>query len=354
LYAEHARCLLKAGQRPQARKLFRALYEATLKDKMLPALDGDFRLALQGDATSADAWTGLLRQTGHRLVQEKRRPAVLALARQCWQLSDPALANQLVGLALAGIGESKERVPLTLAAVAFFQESAQLPQADDLLHGLLADAMLARRADLWRLATDIAAKRDMTGRSLEFLERALDAEYARLPEVIDLSAVRQEYGKLLEHYQHLADAMVTLKVRPPDGFLAKVVRTADRWRALDREQTTACEAAARILQALGDRELGWDYLTTPVGLKPNEAEPWVSLAQSLRRTGDLGLADRAYRAACESEPTNADYLWDRAQNLRQAGKEPEARAVLRQIAEGRWQPRFQPTQARARAQLGES
>jgi tetratricopeptide (TPR) repeat protein len=351
---ENARSLLRAGRRPVARQAFRALYERTLKEDVLPPVDGDFRLALLGGDTGSDGWTELLRRTAEQLVQRKHRPAALALARQCWQLSDPALANQLVAVALEGVREDKERLPLTLAAVAFFQESAQLPQADELLQTLLTDAKQARRPELWRLAADIAAKRDMTGRSLECLERALDAEYGKLPEVIDLQTARQEYGKLLEHYQNLADAMVTLRVRPPEGFLAKVVRTADRWRALDREQASACQTAARILRTLADRELGWDYLTTPVGLKPNEAEPWLGLAQSLRRTGDLDLAERAYRAACEAEPTNADYLWDRAQNLRQAGKGPEARQLFRRIAEGRWQPRFQPTQARAKAQLAES
>jgi hypothetical protein len=350
---EFARSLFKAGQRAEARKRFRTLYEETLQDGILPPVDADFRQALQGGSATADLWTELLRKTAQGLVKEQRRPAVLALARQCWQLEDPALADQLIAIALDGAPE-KERTPLSVAAVEFFRETAQLPQADDLLHKLLADAKLARRADLWRLAADVAAKRDMTGRSLECLEHALDAEYAKLPAVIDLETVRTEYGKLLEHYQNLADAMVTLKVQPPAGFLAKVVRTADRWRALDREQASACQTAARILRALGERELGWDYLTTPVGLKPNEAGPWVELAQGLRRTGDLSLADRAYRAAAEAEPTNADYLWERADNLRQAGRQPEALQLFRRIAEGRWQPRFQPTQARARALVGAS
>jgi tetratricopeptide (TPR) repeat protein len=350
---EHARCLFKAGLRPEARKRFRALYEVTLKDHMLPALDADFRQVMQGNDQSRDEWTELLGKTAEGLVKQKRRPAVLALARQCWQLEDPALANQLIAVALDGAAE-KERTPLGLAAVAFYQESAQLPQADELLQRLLAEKKLAGRADLWRLAADIARKRDMTGRSLECLERALDAEYSRLAAVIDLRTVREEYAKLLEHYQGLANAMITLKVPPPADFRAKVVRTADRWRSLDREAAEPCQVTARIIRTLGERDLGWDYLTTPVGLKPNEAGPWAELAQGLRRTGDLDLADRAYRAACAAEPTNADYLWDRAQNLRQAGRQPEAQQVLRQIAEGRWQPRFQPTQARARALLGES
>ncbi len=69
----------------------------------------------------------------------------------------------------------------------------------------------------------------------------------------------------------------------------------------------------------------------------------------MRKTGDLDLAERAFKAGCEAEPTNADYLWERAQNLQAQGKSLAARAVYRQIAEGRWQPRFQATQARAQA-----
>src|SRR5262249_4004339 len=86
---EAARCLFKAGNRAEARKRFRAMYEKTLKDGFLPAVDTDFRLALQGGSDTADAWTDLLRRTAEGLVKEKRRPAVLALARQCWQLDDP-------------------------------------------------------------------------------------------------------------------------------------------------------------------------------------------------------------------------------------------------------------------------
>jgi tetratricopeptide (TPR) repeat protein len=140
-------------------------------------------------------------------------------------------------------------------------------------------------------------------------------------------------------------------VRPPADFLARAVRAADRWRALDRDGGDACRAVARILQRLGERELGWDYLTTPVGLSPNEAAPWLILAETLGQKGELDLADRAYAAAFEAEPTNAQILWDRAQNLRQAGQSAEANRLLRQIAEGRWQPRFQGLQAQARLQV---
>src|SRR5262249_16380123 len=106
---------------------------------------------------------------------------------------------------------------------------------------------------------------------------------------------------------------------------AGVVGVVDRWRSLDREGVEACRTAGRVLQVLGERELAWDYLTTPVALRPNEAGPWQELGQALARRGDLDLADRAFRAAAESEPTNAQLLWDRADNPKPAGRADDAR-----------------------------
>src|SRR5262249_37180451 len=99
------------------------------------------------------------------------------------------------------------------------------------------------------------------------------------------------------------------------------------------------------------RELAWDYLTTPVGLRPGESGPWAELAQTLQRQGELALADQALASAFAAEPTNAQLLWDRAQNLRQAGRLAEAPQLLRQLADGSWQPRFESVQRQARWQL---
>jgi tetratricopeptide (TPR) repeat protein len=139
-----------------------------------------------------------------------------------------------------------------------------------------------------------------------------------------------------------------LKLPVPAGFRDKVVRAADRWRALDRDQEKAARAAAAVLRTLGEREMAWDYLTTPVALRPGESDVWVSLATTLQRQGDRDLADRAYQAACEREATNAQLVWDRADNLKQAGRLVQAQALYRQIAEGDWQPRFATLKTQAR------
>lgn len=240
---------------------------------------------------------------------------------------------------------------MSLAGIQFLWQTAQLPQADKWLEEVLRHPTWGKRASLWRLAAALAEHRDLPARALECLETALELEYAARPPVIDLQAVRRDYAELLGRYQDLADTVVTFRMKPPADFLSRVIRAADRWRALDREPGEACRAAARILQRLGKRDLSWDYLTTLVALSPHEAEPWVGLAQALRHRGDLELAERAYTAAFEAQPTNAQILCDRAQNLRQAGHNVEAMRLLQQIAEGRWQPRFQGLQAQARLQI---
>ncbi len=348
---EHARSLWKSGQGAEGRRRFRALYEETLKGNELPPIDGDFRLALLGEGREADEWGELMRQTARRLIDGKRRPAVLSLAAQCRAVGDEALAGTLLGPALDGIKDDKERRGMTLAAVEFLMETGQFAEADRLLRALLDDPELAKRGELWRLAASLAERRDQPAREFECLERALDAEYRDLPEVINLQAVRDDYARLLGHYQDLANALERLKVAPPADLVARVVRTADRWRALDPDADRACEAAGRALRTLGERELVWDYLTTPVGRRPNESGPWVALAGTLSRGGELDLADRAYAAAFEAEPTDAQILWDRAHNLRQAGKSAEAQKLYRQLAEGDWQPRFNWVRTQAKWQL---
>ena len=141
------------------------------------------------------------------------------------------------------------------------------------------------------------------------------------------------------------------KIDPPQGFLAKVVKTADRWRSLDPQSDKASNATASILRTLGEKDLAWDYLTTPIAMRPNEPGPWVNLASNLKLSGDPSLAELAYKAAFESEPTNAQTLWDRAENPQQAGKTVQAQALYRQIAESHWGPQYQGLVAQAKLRL---
>jgi tetratricopeptide (TPR) repeat protein len=275
---------------------------------------------------------------------------VFDVAWQCRQLGDQPLADDLFSEAFAGLPD-EDKLRTILAGVEYLWQTGQVPRAEALLQPLLKDSTLAQRPSLWRLAALLAGQRQPGLPAVPYLEQALELEYSELPELINLQAVRSDYGTLLAHYQTLAGAMATLHVAPQADFVAKVIRAADRWRSLDSDGTAACQAAARVLKLLGDGEQAWDYLTTPIGLHPNEAAPWSSMAQTLRTEGSFLLADRAYAQAFEAEPTNAQILWDRALNLHQAGMTLEAQKLFRQIADGQWQPRFGWIQTQARQQL---
>jgi ferric-dicitrate binding protein FerR (iron transport regulator)/tetratricopeptide (TPR) repeat protein len=356
---EHARGLLHGGGRAEARILFRELYAKALKENVLPPIDGDFRSALQSDGDDSDLWTELMRKTAEEWTETKHGPAAVALAWQCWQLDDQPLSENLLALVLSRkvaqdvrtLENTQDWLQTRLFATEFLQQTERYARADDVLQEVLADNQYSGYASLWRRSAGLAQTAGRTQQSIQRLERALDIENRHVPEIIDLRRVRDDHATLLNHYRSLADSARALNVEPPADLVSRTIRAADRWRALDRESDTPCQSAAAILKTLGRHDLAWDYLTTPLGQKPNEADPWLRLAQTLSREGQPDLADRAYAAAFEAEPTNAQILWDRAQNLRQAGKTEEARRLMRQIADTDWQPRFRWIRGQARWQL---
>jgi Tfp pilus assembly protein PilF len=347
---ENARCVWKAGEKDEARTRFLALFEEAGKAGGLMRLDADFRSALVG--AEKDGWGELRRRTAKRLIDRKERGAALLLARQCWQLDDRATAQALFRLAMQDVSpKGQDGLELYRAAVEFLMQTGQNAAAEPLLDALLEDAEHGKRPDLWRLAVALAEQRERHAKALAARRKALDLAYEQQPERINLEQVRRDYSGLLDEYEGLAKSLAKLSLPVPAGFRDQVVRAADRWRSLDRDQEAACQQCARVLHTLGERELAWDYLTTPVALRPGEADVWVDLARALTLQNERDLADRAYQSAFERESTNAQVLWDRADNLRQGGRQAQAQKLYRQLADGDWQPRFASLKEQARWML---
>jgi hypothetical protein len=345
---ERATLLLRGGHRLEAEKVFRDLYDRAFKAGLLPPLDSSFRTALQTE--DRNAWDELMHRTAEKLIEEKDRPAVLALAWQCWQLDDHPLANELFTTAFIDVA-SKERVALNLLGISYLWRTEQLQRADELLRTLLTDEEFARHSWLWRLGAVLADKRGAKADVLPYLEKALDLEYQQLPEVINLQAVRSDYGALLAQYQKLADALLIVGTPAQPDLVDRVIRAADRWRSLDTDGTAACQAAAQVLATLGAKDLGWEYVTTPLAAQPNEAAPWLSVAQMWRGRGETQLADQAYARAFQAEPANAQIVLDRAIALQESGQITRARQLLRQVIDRKWEARFQAAVDEARRRL---
>ena len=349
---EAARALRNSGNWQQAGKQYIELYRDTLKAGALPPIDNDFRSAFQnGDPNHQALWTQLMRETAGTLVEKKDYSSLLMLACQCFQVSDQPLAEEFLANVLAAAPKDR-RSGVSVAAFGALWRIGRYDRADLLLQPVLEDPEWAKSPYVWRLAWMAAQRQNKWGRAVRYLEKAMEIEYAALPDIVNLQAVREDYGQLMTAYHQLAQAMSALDAPAPRDLLVRVVKAADRWRMLDPEASGPCQSAARALGAMGEVELAWEYLTTPLGLKPNEAAPWLGMAQTLQQQGDLRLADRAYACAFQTEQTNAQILWDHAQLLQQMGQGEAARGLYRQIAQGHWQPRFEWLQAQAKRYVG--
>jgi tetratricopeptide (TPR) repeat protein len=349
---EEARLLTQSADKAtvdRGRKLFDELIADALKEGMLPLIDNSVRSTFV--SAGQVEWQKLVRRSAAELGKKHGGHAVLLLAWQVQQLGDNALADEMYSHAAAACTGDRERRLVQLATVDYLVQQGHTARADALLQKVLEDEVLSHSARLWRTASSLAFQRNQKGRAVAALEKAMDLEFRALPDIVNVQTVRNDYAGLLSHYEQLAAAITFMGKDPTQEFVAKVVRAADRWRSIDPEPTAACQAAAKVLRQVGANDLAWDYLTTPVGIRSNEAAPWLNMAQALRQEADFDLADRAYAMAFEAESTNAQILWDRAQNLQQAGRLQDALQVYRRLAEGSWQDRFQGLRHQAQSML---
>jgi hypothetical protein len=263
-------------------------------------------------------------------VKDGRRAVVVALAWQCWELEAPALADDLLARALGGITDKERRLAPALAALEYLWQTHQYDRADRHLRELLADKAFARIAGLWRMAYQLALVRKQPARGFDCLAEALELEYRGRPEWIDVEAVRRDYGAILNHYAAVVQATATLGQKPPADLAGKVVRAADRWRALDVDGGVACGLALQSLRGLAETDLAWDYQLMAARADA-EGFSWVNLAQMLAAQEDFDLAERAYAQACLADPANADLARLRSDNLLRAGHPAEARDALQAL-----------------------
>ena len=352
---EAARALHDAGDDAESRRIFTDWYRQLAAMGAIPAPDGAFCAAFLAADDGKAELARLMSETSKALVDQFGAVPAIELARvlrsQGPQLE--GLAGKAFERAVSAIGDKPDDVDVEarLAAAGYLSDAADWPRAERMLAPLLESPIVGRVPALWRTAAYLAEKRGSALRSAQCLERALDLEFTATEGDIRVQSVREQYGALLGRYEKLAEAVAALDQTPSDELVARVVRSADRWRALDPEPAQVCQTAARVLRRLGRKELAWEYLTTPLAERSNEAGPWQSLAAELARDGEVSLADQAYATAFDVEPTNAQVLWDRAQMLQRHGRSQDARAVYRKLAEGTWQPRFQGLAQQAKAYL---
>jgi tetratricopeptide (TPR) repeat protein len=344
---ERVQCLVRGGLPNTARMTFDDLYRKTLDAGAVPVIDAQIKsLPPAEDGTT---WESLLVSAAGELTRQGRPANALAVANQCWILSGAPLARQAYAQIAPRFFEFP--VPLRFATAVFLARVGDRAQAEELLRPLLKEKEFADDPLVWRLAADLAGQAGSVARKVACLEKALDLEFAAMPETFDVAALRQDYDALLTGYGDLVAACKMADAAIPTDLATRVIKFADRWRSLDPDPTAACQKASRVLRQLGESELAWEYLTSPLAAGTNQAEPLKKLGDELQQSGELDLAAKALGAAYAAEPTNAELLWQQVTLLMQAGKSSEAQPLLRKLADGTWQPRFATYQSQARALL---
>jgi tetratricopeptide (TPR) repeat protein len=302
------------------------------------------------DNASVAMWNRRVRDAAEKHLARGEYLAVIALLDAYGDLASPLLTQDLLDLAVKGAAETPQRVRVTLAAISFLARREEVKRAQRLLDGLLADAKASRQGIVWRVGAVLAEMAKQHDTALGRLNRALEIDYDRMPERVDLKTIRRDYAQVLAGYEKRAlDFLERNRLLPAD-FAQQVVRLADRWRSLDGDGAAACRAAERILWLVGERQLAWEYQTAALE-EEGDAARWLEVARSKSQEGAREQADQVFATAFALQPANARILWERALNLSQPAPTPAARQLFRQLAEGTWAADYQDLQIRARARM---
>ncbi len=278
------------GETAEAIQELNALSKELFDRGQLPPIDESLRTAFVNH-DGLKAWSRYLEDLEAKLLKDDQRFAAMQLTILAAQVKTDATSESLMQAALENLDPNKHPFAAMLAA-GHLMEQKQYAKAEGLIAPLLKAEGWNKQPAIWRKAAEIAQERNDEALSVARLERALQLEYEDLPDLINLAKIRGDYGNLLGRMLTLAGM-----ADPEADLKQRAIRVADRWRVLDPEESAPCQAAARILAQLGDNELAWDYLTTPLADKPNESAPWLELAQELAGQKKIDLADRAFAQA---------------------------------------------------------
>ena len=195
---------------------YQALFQAALKEGVLPPLDSSFRSVLEGG--KQDIWAKLMRETAARVRQKKARPVIVTLAWQCYQLGDAAMADTLLDQALANV-PADEKAYTGIAAVHFL--NADRPVRPGRPGG--PRPLGPTRSWPSRLASGgWRRRRPTTGRTRSGPSSAWSGPWTSStppssPEVFDVQPIRNDYGRLLSHYEWLRRRRGVAQGRPAEG-----------------------------------------------------------------------------------------------------------------------------------------
>ena len=343
---EQIRTLFRATEAEKARELFIDDAREQLTRGMMPPLPKTVRDNFLADSAGAPAWKSIVDDVVDASLRSPNPMQPLMLGAHLRTIGDTKAAERVVS-SVAQLIDPEKEPRVALATAEQLRLLAKRDEASTIVDKVLKQDKFVRSSQLWRYAATLEDEAGRNSRSLARLEKAIAIDFEDRPDVINLAVIRADYEGLLNRYKMVVEASKTLDIAVPEGLKQKVMAAADQWRMLDDDDTKACQLAAEILKLLGDEDMAWAYLTTPVAVDANSSSSWLNLARVLVASGDASLADEAFNRSFEYEQTNPQILLEHAQWLTTRGESRKSRKLLKQISENKWQPRFEATRQQA-------
>lgn len=342
--------LISAGKTDKARSLYSSYRRDAIAAGITPAVSDQLRTAFKDTFGDSESWSRMILDSSELLVEQRRSLELLQLALNCATIAEHDTARQLLDRAIKGVKLSK-RPELLIVGLQCLITIDDWSRAEDFARHLMNFRNTHENASLWRTASQIAAALGDDDESLRRLEQAMRLEFSALPDTVNVEAFRGKYNKLFDRFTNYSTLMLEAGKPLPDDFVKRVTQAADAWRSIDPVSTQACQRTAKLLQLIGLYDVAWEYWTTPLVNTADSSDAWGNLATALTESKQVHRASQAWGEAFAAEPTDPEILWKHATLLRNNSKPDQAKKLLTQIVNGKWQPRFAHFKSKAKTLL---
>jgi len=182
-----------------------------------------------------------------------------------------------------------------------------------------------------------AAESSKASDAIELGERAFDLLISRkagpLGRVATSNVCHWLYDQYGARLRELSGRTHQDEVR---SLLARAATRWTRWRKMDSQNPSQVKQLATLYLLAGRKEEAWAAISTLIEWKPRDASSYEDVAQWYLDRARPEAAEQFYAKAFECQPTNPRWLYERARILSKTGREEEARAIYRTVADGNW------------------
>jgi tetratricopeptide (TPR) repeat protein len=297
------------------------------------------------------------------VAKSKNPGAMLRLAEFAWANGEKATAETALADAEKLVAKT---APLTwrLTRAQTMWAMGRYPEAlvdqQAVLDGLKARGVKPSPA-LLAASARLAQRAGKPAKAVDFELAAISAEQPYMPKRINVHLFRQRYQWLWGQLSSRVNARVQdAKARPADADAKRALTAAldqavEVWRTWSRVDTANSanlhQQLAALYRSAGDETEAWRVVSTIIDRKPKDGASYYHVGQWYRGGGNSDVAQQWYGKAYQVEPTNGDWIWHRAELLRNMGQTDQARKLYQEIATKKWQPRFQHYNNRAKKRL---